>query len=85
METFLREEAETWWCQQEMRADVTEWVEFKRRLLANFSLPNRLQLARDHLADLVQIDIVATYVSQFQAAWSAVPTMMNEEALDRFQ
>ena len=24
-------------------------------------------------------------MSQFQAAWSAVPTMMDEEALDRFQ
>ena len=83
--TFLRGEAETWWRQQEMRADVTEWVDFKRRLLANFSPPNRLQLARDRLADLVQIDTVATYVSQFQAAWSAVPTMMDEEALDRFQ
>ena len=83
--TFLRGEAETWWRQQEMRADVGEWSEFKKHLLANFSPPNRLQLARDCLAELVQTDTVAIYVSQFQAAWSAVPSMMDEEALDRFQ
>ena len=53
--------------------------------MANFSPPNRLQLARDRLAALVQTSTVANFVSQFQAAWSSVPSMTDEEAMDRFQ
>ena len=83
--TLLRDEADIWWQQQERMGDCDEWLVFKRRFLANFSPPNRLQLARDRLASLVQTSSVATFVSQFQAAWSSVPSMMDEEALDRFQ
>ena len=83
--TLLRGEADTWWRQQELVGDCDEWTVFKARFLANFSPPNRLQLARDRLASLAQTSTVASYVSQFQAAWSAVPSMVDEEALDRFQ
>ena len=83
--TLLRDEADTWWCQQEATGGCDEWKVFKKRLLANFSPPNRLQLARDRLASLSQTGTVAAFVSQFQAAWASVPTMDDEEALDRFQ
>ena len=83
--TLLRDEADTWWRQQEATGGCDEWKEFKKRLLANFSPPNRLQLARDRLASLSQTGTVAAFVSQFQAAWASVPTMDDEEALDRFQ
>ncbi|KAG2212446.1 hypothetical protein INT45_003620, partial [Circinella minor] len=83
--TLLRNEADIWWQQQERIGDCDEWLVFKRRFLANFSPPNRLQLARDRLASLVQTSSVATFVSQFQAAWSSVPSMIDEEALDHFQ
>ncbi|KAG2216037.1 hypothetical protein INT45_007158 [Circinella minor] len=83
--TLLHNEADIWWQQQERMGDCDEWLVFKRRFLANFSPPNCLQLARDRLASLVQTSSVATFVSQFQAAWSSVPSMMDEEALDRFQ
>ena len=83
--TLLRDEADTWWRQQELNSDCSEWLDFKKRFLANFSPPNHLQLARDRLASLLQNNTVANYVAQFQAAWSSVPTMTDEEALDRFQ
>ncbi|KAG2216807.1 hypothetical protein INT45_013819 [Circinella minor] len=62
-----------------------EWKVFKQYFLANFSPPNRLQLARDRLAALVQTSTAANFVSQFQAAWSSVPSMIDKEAMDRFQ
>ncbi|KAG2207867.1 hypothetical protein INT45_007365, partial [Circinella minor] len=83
--TLLHDEADIWWRQQELMGDCGEWSVFKRRFLANFSPPNRLQLACDRLASLVQTSTVANYVSQFQAAWSSVPSMVDEKALDQFQ
>ena len=83
--TLFRDEADTWWRQQELLHANDDWVDFKKRFLANFSPPNHKQLARDRLAALVQNGTVADYVTQFQAAWSSVPTMDPEEALDRFQ
>ncbi|KAG2217584.1 hypothetical protein INT45_012440 [Circinella minor] len=83
--TLFREEADTWWRQQELLHANDDWVDFKKRFLANFSPPNHRQLARDRLAALVQTGTVADYVTQFQASWSSVPMMGEEEALDRFQ
>ena len=83
--TLFRDEADTWWRQQELLHDNDDWLDFKKRFLANFSPPNHRQLARDRLAALIQTGTVADYVTQFQAAWSSVPTMGEEEALDRFQ
>ncbi|KAG2213699.1 hypothetical protein INT45_002553 [Circinella minor] len=82
---LLRGEAEVWWRQQERRGDVDDWTDFKKRLLGAFSPPNALQVARNQLAVLSQTSSVAAYVTQFQAAWATVPSMTDEEALDRFQ
>ncbi|KAG2214673.1 hypothetical protein INT45_011182, partial [Circinella minor] len=66
---LLRGEAEVWWHQQERHSDVDDWTDFKKRLLAVLS----------------QTSSVVAYVTQFQAAWATVPSMTDEEALDRFQ
>ena len=83
--TLLRGEAEIWWQQQEQRADISEWPEFKKRLLQMFSPPDASRLARDHLAHLAQTGTVAEYVAQFQAIWTALSQMTDDEAKDRFE
>ncbi|KAG2221251.1 hypothetical protein INT45_012372 [Circinella minor] len=68
--------------------EQTRWIDYTATLFreeADTCPPNHRQLARDRLAALVQTGTVADYVTQFQASWSSVPTMGEEEALDRFQ
>ena len=43
------------------------------------------RLARDHLAHLAQQGTVAEYVAQFQAIWTAMLHMTDDEAQDHFE
>ena len=66
------------------KAEIS-WKDFKERIEAVYSPVNVKQLARDQLAQLVQVGTVADYVMQFQTLWCALPSMTDEEAKDHFE
>ena len=81
----LRDEAEEWWQQRSFLGPiVAEWIEFRKFIIEEFRPLNATQQARDKLAVLHQTGTVIDYVAQFRGVRIQIPTMTDEEALDRF-
>lgn len=81
----LRDEAEEWWQQRSLYGpEVSEWTEFRKHIIVEFRPLNATQQARDKLAVLRQTGTVVDYVAQFRGVRIQIPTMTDEEALDRF-
>lgn len=82
----LRGEAETWWVQQTLYGnEVSEWAAFRSMIIKEYRPINATQAARDQIADLKQTGTVSEYVDKFRSARILVPSMTDEEALDRFR
>lgn len=81
----LRDEAEEWWQQRSYRGSaISEWHDFRKEIITEFRPLNATQQARDKLAVLHQTGTVIDYVAQFRGVRIQIPTMTDEEALDRF-
>lgn len=81
----LRDEAEEWWEQRSFHGSaVTEWADFRKHIIVEFRPLNATQQARGKLAVLHQTGTVTDYVAQFRGVRIQIPSMTDEEALDRF-
>lgn len=82
---LFRGEADTWWRTREIVGHhASTWNEFCKLVLDEFRPRNAYQTARDRLAALKQTGSVEEYVNDFRNIWLEIPTMTDDEALDRF-
>lgn len=82
----LRGEAEEWWQQQTLYGNsINEWSKFRSMIINEYRPLNATQAARDQIAELRQTGTVSEYVAKFRSARILVPSMEDEEALDRFK
>jgi Retrotransposon gag protein/Zinc knuckle len=86
--SFLTDNAAIWWrhmFQKMAQTTVTwSWENFKSNLRQQFRPVDAERLARDRLYKLRQVTSVATYVHEFQSIVIDIPTMSEEDQLDRF-
>lgn len=81
----LRGEAEEWWQQQTLYGNnINDWGPFRSMIIKEYRPLNATQAARDQIAELQQTSSVTEYVAKFRSARILVPSMTDEEALDRF-
>lgn len=83
--TLLRGRADAWY--RSLEHDVQEsmgWLELKRELIAFFRPDNAIRLARDKLAALTQTGDLTDYINSFMNIKLEIPTMTEEEAVDKF-
>jgi hypothetical protein len=83
--------AKSWWrflCQRlegtDEHASLYLWSYFHAELLARFRAVNASRHARDKMASLKQDGSVRTYAYKLQELSTQVPSMQDEELLDRF-
>ena len=82
---LFRGDADTWWRTREIVGhDASTWIDFCKLVLDEFRPRNAKQTARDRLAALTQTGTVEEYVNDFRNLWLEIPTMTDDEALDRF-
>jgi Ty3 transposon capsid-like protein/Zinc knuckle len=88
--SFLTEHTATWWRhtyieQQRLRPGAQwTWENFKEGLLEQFRPVTSEQSGRDRLHTLKQTSSVANYISAFQSIVVNIPSMSEEDRLDRF-
>src|SRR5437588_11379138 len=86
---LLRGDATTWWCyhyEQLVTAGTTmpTWDEFEDLLVEKFKPVNAIRVARDKLASLKQTGSVKAYNDLFLGTILEIPTISEEEQLDRY-
>lgn len=85
--TFLRGPALTWWRtvkQGPPESRVVTWDAFKQNIRLAFKPINSIKVARDRLAALRQTTSVRAYATAFRNVTLDIPSMTDEEKLDRF-
>ena len=88
--SFLTDHAATWWRhtfleQERLRPDeLWTWNDFKDKLRAQFRPITSEQAGRDKLHTLRQTASVANYISLFQNTVMTIPSMSEEDRLDKF-
>src|SRR4051812_24318219 len=86
---LLRGDTATWWRHHYERhigdkATVPIWNEFEKLITKKFKPVNATKIARDQLANLRQTGSVKTYNSRFTSIILEIPTIDEEEQLDRY-
>jgi hypothetical protein len=83
--TLLKGVAATWWRAHVLYSPpLYDFSDYCVALRAQFTTVNQLQIARDRISDLRQDKSVRDYISKFRNLLLQIPTMANEEKLDRF-
>jgi hypothetical protein len=87
--TYLRSSATTWY--RTARGDavpeserVKTWDQFVKEIRSNFCPLNMTKIARDRLVHLHQTDTLREYVRSFRTLVLDIPSMAEDEKLDRF-
>jgi hypothetical protein len=62
----------------------TDWLSFRRELLSFFKPENYVSLARDKIRTLRQTTTISNYVKDFLSIKLSIPTMTDDEAVDKF-
>src|SRR3954471_14198040 len=86
---LLRGDAATWWRHHYERyigdkATVPTWNEFEKLITRKFKPVNATKIARDQLANLRQTGSVKAYNARFTSIILEIPTIDEEEQLDRY-
>ncbi|KAG2191851.1 hypothetical protein INT47_002866, partial [Mucor saturninus] len=83
--TLLRDRADVWWRRLEDNGTRTsDWRTFTRLLNDNFRPVHSIQNARDRIRSLRQSGSIESYIDTFQDLRMDIPSMTEDEALDRF-
>lgn len=86
--TLLRSKADLWWRQMEQLSEddsITEWDDFKTRLVDNFKPRNARKIARDSLYHLQQgSSTVQEYTEKFHDIIMEIDGITDDEKLDRY-
>lgn len=85
---LLEEHAARWW-RTMTRGGIdapilSDWLEFRHKLLKQFVAPNIESHARAKLASLRQVKSAHEYTTRFQNTLVELPSMTEEEALERY-
>jgi hypothetical protein len=82
---LFKDAALTWWrALSATNQTPTTWLEFKDLLQKQFLPINSVRLARDRLAQLKQTGPVRDYAFKMRLTFLEIPTMSEDEKLDRF-
>ena len=85
--TLLRGAATSWWrnhLADSKQVSWNQWNIFKEELRKQFQPINPVKVARDKLAFLRQINSVQDYTQRFYALTLEIPSMSEDEAMDRY-
>ena len=88
--TYLKDNAAVWWRnlvatrQASGNQPLQNWTEFQTAVTKQFKPVNAEKTARDRLANLRQMYSVEAYVHAFRTIVLEIPSMTEEEKLDKF-
>lgn len=88
--SLLRDNAAIWWRNHVLQSNlgmeerIKAWTTFSKALQDQFRPINAIKIARDKLASLHQITSVHEYSFQFRTLVLEIPSMSEEEKIDRF-
>jgi hypothetical protein len=85
--TYLRGSAQTWWrhfASQHDRLHALTWEEFKEAFRSRWQIVNPVRVARDKISTLRQLGSVQDFTQRFLDLKVQIPTMTEEEAIDKY-
>ena len=84
--TLMRGSAALWWQSQVRTAisPIATWEAFQQAFLEQFAPVSNVRHARDRLASLCQTKSVAQYTTEFRMLTLQIPTIGDDEQLDRY-
>jgi Ty3 transposon capsid-like protein/Zinc knuckle len=86
--SYLTDNAATWWrytfTELEKKNEEWQWIDFTRHIRAQFRPISTEKAARNRLNNLRQTASVTNYVNLFKTTVLDIPSMSEEDRMDRF-
>ena len=84
--SYFRGAAQTWWRHLASSRDITTmtWAAFRAAIQARWQLVNTVRTARDRIANIRQLTSVQDFTQRFLDLKVQIPTMTEEEAIDKY-